>query len=184
MSLGENIKRRRKALKLSQEYLAEQLGVSRQAVSKWETDQTEPTTNNLVELAQLLNVSISDLVEPESAPTAPKGNPILRRNLEVCAVGGYTGMVMLSGIKTDDPAFLIYISALTMLFAGLMGFHIFRMPAELRLGVALKELAYCAIVWGIMTFLTPVIGNVFAGALVLISCLIYAVYIRFPEHKT
>ena len=37
MSLGENIKNKRQELKLSQEYLADQLGVSRQAVSKWET---------------------------------------------------------------------------------------------------------------------------------------------------
>ena len=37
MALGENIKSRREELKLSQEYIAEQLGVSRQAVSKWET---------------------------------------------------------------------------------------------------------------------------------------------------
>ena len=35
MSLGENIKAKRNELKLSQEYVAEQLGVSRQAVSKW-----------------------------------------------------------------------------------------------------------------------------------------------------
>ncbi|MBO5283092.1 MAG: helix-turn-helix transcriptional regulator, partial [Lachnospiraceae bacterium] len=36
MSLGQSIAARRKELKLSQEYIAEQLGVSRQAVSKWE----------------------------------------------------------------------------------------------------------------------------------------------------
>lgn len=37
MSLGDNIRKRRKERKLSQECVAEQLGVSRQAVSKWET---------------------------------------------------------------------------------------------------------------------------------------------------
>lgn len=37
MTLGERIKDRREKLKLSQEYVAEQIGVSRQAVSKWET---------------------------------------------------------------------------------------------------------------------------------------------------
>ena len=63
-SLGENIKRRQEELKLSQEYVAEQLGVSRQAVSKWETGQSEPTASNLVLLAQLLGLSLSELVEP------------------------------------------------------------------------------------------------------------------------
>ena len=37
MSLGENIRKKREERKLSQEYVAEKLGVSRQAVSKWET---------------------------------------------------------------------------------------------------------------------------------------------------
>lgn len=47
MSLGSNIRSKRKSLKLSQEYVAEALGVSRQAVSKWETNQSEPSTTNM-----------------------------------------------------------------------------------------------------------------------------------------
>lgn len=65
MSLGENIKAKRNELKLSQEYVAEKLGVSRQAVSKWETDQSEPTAKNLTELAALFQISLSELVEPQ-----------------------------------------------------------------------------------------------------------------------
>ena len=65
MSLGENIKTKRSELKLSQEYVAEQLGVSRQAVSKWETDQSEPTAKNLTELAAIFQISLSELVEPQ-----------------------------------------------------------------------------------------------------------------------
>ena len=42
MTLGERIRNRREKLKLSQGYVAEQIGVSRQAVSKWETGQSEP----------------------------------------------------------------------------------------------------------------------------------------------
>ena len=52
-------------MKLSQEYVAEQLGVSRQAVSKWETDQSEPTAKNLTELAAIFQISLSELVEPQ-----------------------------------------------------------------------------------------------------------------------
>lgn len=47
MSLGQNIKKKRQQMKLSQEYVAERLGVSRQAVSKWETNQSEPSMKNL-----------------------------------------------------------------------------------------------------------------------------------------
>lgn len=65
MSLGENIKNKRNELKLSQEYIADQLGVSRQAVSKWETGQSEPTASNLIQLAELFEISLSELVHPE-----------------------------------------------------------------------------------------------------------------------
>lgn len=65
MSLGSNISNKRKSLKLSQEYVAEQLGVSRQAVSKWETNQSEPSTNNLIKLANLFESDIKELVSQE-----------------------------------------------------------------------------------------------------------------------
>lgn len=65
MSLGENIKSKRNELKLSQEYVSEQLGVSRQAVSKWETNRSEPTAKNLMELAAIFHISLSELTEPE-----------------------------------------------------------------------------------------------------------------------
>ncbi|MBN1891935.1 MAG: helix-turn-helix transcriptional regulator [Clostridiales bacterium] len=65
MSLGENIKTKRIELNLSQEYVADQLGVSRQAVSKWETGQSDPTAANLTELAALFEISLSELVAPE-----------------------------------------------------------------------------------------------------------------------
>lgn len=65
MSLSENIKNKRQELKLSQEYVADQLGVSRQAVSKWETGQSEPTASNLMELVTLFEISLSELVDPE-----------------------------------------------------------------------------------------------------------------------
>lgn len=64
MKLSENIKNKRQELKLSQEYVADQLGVSRQAVSKWETGQSEPTAGNLAELATLFEMSLSELVDP------------------------------------------------------------------------------------------------------------------------
>lgn len=65
MALNENIKTRRSELKMSQEYVADQLGISRQAVAKWESGKSKPTPANLAELAALFETSISDLVEPQ-----------------------------------------------------------------------------------------------------------------------
>lgn len=61
LSLGENIRSRREELKLSQEYVAQHLRISRQAVSKWETGRAEPTTRNLIQLAEIFKISLSEL---------------------------------------------------------------------------------------------------------------------------
>ena len=65
MSLGQNIKRFRGEAHLSQEKMAELVGVSRQAVTKWEADQSAPSTENLFRLAEVLSVTVDDLVGPE-----------------------------------------------------------------------------------------------------------------------
>lgn len=61
-SLGEAIKEHRTRCKMTQEFVAETLGVSRQAVSKWESGITEPSTSNLIELAKLFKVSPEELL--------------------------------------------------------------------------------------------------------------------------
>lgn len=65
MALSDNIKTRRTQLKMSQEYVADQLGISRQAVAKWESGKSRPTAANLAELAALFEMSVSELVDPE-----------------------------------------------------------------------------------------------------------------------
>ena len=62
-SLGEAIKERRTALGMTQEFVAEQLGVSRQAVSKWENGTSDPSTANLFALAKLFGISVEDLLK-------------------------------------------------------------------------------------------------------------------------
>ena len=60
--LNENLLNLRKINKYSQEYVAEQIGVSRQAVAKWETGETTPDIVNCKALADLYDVSLDDLV--------------------------------------------------------------------------------------------------------------------------
>lgn len=61
-SLGEVLRDHRERCKMTQELVAEKLGVSRQAVSKWEQGKTEPSTTNLVKLAHLYGVDPADLL--------------------------------------------------------------------------------------------------------------------------
>ena len=62
-TLSESLKDHRTRCKMTQEFVAESLGVSRQAVSKWETGETDPTMSNLVLLAQLYGVTLAELLE-------------------------------------------------------------------------------------------------------------------------
>ena len=61
-SLGEIIKEYRMNCNMTQEFVAESLGVSRQAVSKWESGVTSPSKSNLFALAKLFNVSAEELI--------------------------------------------------------------------------------------------------------------------------
>ena len=60
--IGERIQTLRKAGGLSQEELAGRTGVSRQAVSKWESGASEPSTSNLLALAKLFEISAEELL--------------------------------------------------------------------------------------------------------------------------
>lgn len=62
MKFGDNLKKLRKAKKMSQEKLAEKMNVSRQSVSKWETGDAYPEMNNLLELCKIFHCRINDLV--------------------------------------------------------------------------------------------------------------------------
>ncbi len=70
MSFGENLQMLRKKNQLSQERLAEMLGVSRQAVSKWELGEGYPEVDKLLILSKKLNASLDSLLgEEENTPT-------------------------------------------------------------------------------------------------------------------
>ena len=67
-SLGEVLKDHRMRCSMTQEFVAEALGVSRQEVSKWENGTADPSTSNLLKLAKLYGISPEDLiraVQPE-----------------------------------------------------------------------------------------------------------------------
>ena len=70
LAMAQRLVNRRKAAGLSQEALAAQLGVSRQAVSKWERSESSPDTDNLIALAALYGVSLDELLYGEAVDDA------------------------------------------------------------------------------------------------------------------
>ena len=65
MSLGEKIFKLRKEKGISQEALAEQIGTTRQAISKWENNQGFPETEKLLQLSNIFEVSTDYLLKDE-----------------------------------------------------------------------------------------------------------------------
>lgn len=80
MSIGERITGLRKSAKLSQGQLATIMGISRQAVSKWENDQSSPDTLNLIQLADVLNTDVEFLATGKQAAVA---EPVVVKTVEV-----------------------------------------------------------------------------------------------------
>ena len=62
-TLGEAIREHRSRCKMTQEFVAESIGVSRQAVSKWESGASDPSTSNLFALAKLFGLSAEELLK-------------------------------------------------------------------------------------------------------------------------
>ena len=61
-SLGELLKEHRMRCGMTQEFVAESMGVSRQAVSKWENGTADPSTSNLLKLAKLYEITPEELI--------------------------------------------------------------------------------------------------------------------------
>ena len=73
-SMGQIISTIRKEKGMTQKDIAEKLGITDKAVSKWERDIAFPDTATIPKLAEILGVSVEDLLQAKAAPsTAPKG---------------------------------------------------------------------------------------------------------------
>lgn len=100
MNLSEQIRQAREARGLSQEALAEQLNVSRQAVSKWEMGVSNPTPENLEALSGILEV---DFAGPSENPAAPKKRRLWIWGL-VCGAVLLSCVLLIFTLSAPEPA--------------------------------------------------------------------------------
>ena len=130
MTLGQNIARLRTQKNLSQGDLADALEVSRQSVSKWETDASIPELDKLLRLAELFGVTLDELVKGESAqPEAARGEVPDKES-----AGAYTAAAPAARRETRQIVgtillcFGALIGILIMLFAGTLAGFILALP--------------------------------------------------------
>lgn len=138
MTLGQKLYDMRKATGLSQERAAEQLGVTRQTVSKWETDQTTPDFDKIIPICKLYKVSSSELFGEEikesdktagdntQVPSVNEGDILLKvkykkkfatlLSVAVCLyIMSVIPFILLKGSKVSIIAFFVMIAVATML---------------------------------------------------------------------
>lgn len=130
MTLSEKIAYCRRRNGLSQEELAEKIGVSRQAVSKWETGEAQPEIGKLRQLSDAFGVS-TDWLLSEEEPVEPKQAPVQNTASEAEKLPGILGKLFrrfgwLAGVYTIVAGTLISIVGLAAILisnAMLNGFH-------------------------------------------------------------
>ncbi|MBR2600403.1 MAG: helix-turn-helix transcriptional regulator [Erysipelotrichaceae bacterium] len=102
MSFGENLQAIRKKNQLSQEELAEMLGVSRQAVSKWELGEGYPEVDKLLVLSGKLNVSLDSLLAEEKTTTEPRDS---KPSDKIRIISPHEGVIMNVSKVMRSPQF-------------------------------------------------------------------------------
>lgn len=132
MQLSHNIIQLRKAMGLSQEQLAEQLEVSRQSISKWETGQSVPELEKLMALSRIFGVSTDALLgnipaQGEAAVSAaPTMSSYVQANLlrRLFTVGWITCLVGFLALLAEMVGLIFVRNAMVEINAGHgMGFH-------------------------------------------------------------
>ena len=107
MTLGQNIARLRTQKNLSQGDLADALDISRQSVSKWETDASIPELDKLLRLAELFGMTLDELVKGESAHDAAVDRACAEAAAPTEAAGAYTAAAPAARRETRQIAGII-----------------------------------------------------------------------------
>lgn len=186
--LNENLKMYRKSMGLSQEKIAEMLGVSRQAVTKWESGQSMPSSDNLIRLAAIYHVSLDELLGKtsnidENNSNVPTYNPILRTNLTRIAII-CQAIFMNSAMQNsefNELSLWVLITIVPLLLASVwMAYnHRYEMNLEQRAKNTRIELIYC-VIQAVIALVGYRVRKLrfLVGVALLVVCLVYILYIN------
>ncbi|MCQ1531179.1 helix-turn-helix domain-containing protein [Lutispora saccharofermentans] len=122
MTIGEKIQQLRKQNGLSQEQLANELNVSRQAISKWELNDSVPELDKIVSLSKIFSVSIDDLLSNETNHSSINSN---NRYSDADVFSKIVRMIKTKGYRTGY--LLIGWGLIALIMIAFVGFSWFRM---------------------------------------------------------
>ena len=124
MYLGKNIQTLRRQRRITQEQLAEQMNVSRQTISKWESGEMTPELSKLIELCELFSCRLDELVREDMFADDDIFSPVEIRHVGAFRMGRY---LMVSPNPEDDVQSYVESWARR---CGLLGFK----PDAIRIG--------------------------------------------------
>ena len=133
MNLADNLKKIRKDNNLSQEQLAEKLGVSRQAVSKWESGISYPEMDKVIQICNIFNLNINELMNENVKDVMEHKEAVIRNNKYINSFFEYITKTidMFSSMRFKqkfkclfEQCIIAMILFLVLLIIGLIGSHL------------------------------------------------------------
>lgn len=121
MILGEKIAQLRRKNGWSQEELADKMGVSRQAVSKWESGQTMPDLERILRLSSLFGVTIDYLLKDGEAPERPRSEAVEDpqiRQISLADAADYLSLRERASVQIASGTFLCFLAVIPLLLLG------------------------------------------------------------------
>ena len=112
MTIAEKIKKLRKDNNMTQEDLAEKLNVSRQTISKWETDVVIPDADNIVSICKLFNITTDELLDYKVESVQKKRQFIIDMGVLLFGIIGFIVFaILLMTNQIDETSSVIIINA-------------------------------------------------------------------------
>ena len=188
MSLSEKLKMYRLDSGFSQEKVAELVGVSRQAITKWESGQSMPSSDKLIALASIFETSIDELAEVKNIKIK-KDNKILQSNLTLIAIILQASAlnVCIQPFSTEGMGlpytFLLVFKLIPLLACSVWmtcNLKYEKNIVQYRKNVKI-ELLYCLIQLGV-ALLAFYSNMLFLGALILIAVALIYIFVINPKY--
>ena len=162
MKLGKKIHQLRKLSGMTQEQLAEKLDVSRQTVSKWESETTVPDLESMVRICRMFHISLDELLLKEEAVAEQNEKITLEDLVEINLHNRRMTLLLVSGL------IFLMVSALGIIFVTALEDITASIEYMLYRYIAVGSYAYMPV--NFARFRIPSIG---AGVLGILLCLLY-----------
>lgn len=147
MSIGQKLKRKRLALKLTQEEVAEKIFVSRQSISNWENNKNMPDIESLIRISKLLDISLDNLLVEGSAIVKDiKAKTDLGRSKRVGMIVAIVNLLIIASLqfveKNPKITIILLLSATILNSLGVMVYFARRIKLMEGLVLSKEERKY------------------------------------------